>query len=387
MRSTSRRGRAALIAAVCLLALTACTNVSPPPPSTNPTAVAPTHMSAGWTEIAAPAPGARVLTMVATGRTLLAFGSVPTGAARAPAAWTTTDLGTWTRLETHAVTAYGEVAQFIMGADADGRVVAFGQAYGGAHSNPRPTTWAGDLHRLDEHEQPYTLFGGEDAIGVTAMASSGGIALISGAWDGPHGYGAAVWLTKDGVRWTRIADAPGLSSAPGEQTFANSASWVADGFVLAGSVMSAGTTKPLVWRSPDGIHWTRSALSSPTDAAALASACGTAGCTTVGATLAASQQLRCWRTDTAGTQTAQSSGPGHGLIDVTQVVLFGDRALVVGSIDHVATLWSVGADCSGWSAIPTPARSEDAAAAVLGGHLILATTGPDASRLWTAPTG
>ncbi|GAA4358626.1 hypothetical protein GCM10023087_32560 [Microbacterium rhizosphaerae] len=323
-----------------------------------------------------------MLAMTTTGRTLLAFGSVPHGSARAPAAWTTSDLTHWTRLRTHAVTGYGEVAQFIMGTDAAGRVVAYGQAYGGAHSNPRPTTWAGDLRRLNEHEQPYTLFGGEDAIGVTAMTSSARRTLISGAWDGPHGYGAAVWLTQDGVRWMRIADAAGLASDPGEQTFASGATSTVEGFLLSGSTMRGARTSPLIWRSADGVRWSRTPLSSTTDAQARAAACAEDGCVVIGSTVSSAQRLECWRTDPSGAQTAASEGPGHGLIDVTQVVLTTDRALVVGSIDHEATLWSVGVDCTGWSAVPMPAKTEDAAAAAFDGHIVLATTTPQASRLW-----
>ena len=330
-----------------------------------------------------------MLAIVSTGRTLLAFGSVPKGSARAPAAWTTTDLGHWSRVRTHPVTGYGGVAQFIMGADAGSRVVAYGQAFGGAHSNPRPTTWAGDVQHLGEYEQPYTLFGGEDAIGVDAMTSHAATVLISGAWDGPEGYGAAVWLTRDGIHWTRIADAPGLASARGEQTFASGATSAPDGFHLVGSTTRTDgrgpATTPLAWHSADGSAWTRTSLSTTTDAAARAAECTGAGCTIVGGTLGASQQLRCWRTDAAGAETAASAGPGHGLLDVQQVVRTGGGELVVGAVDHVAALWTVGPDCTGWAAVPSPASTEDATAGVLGSVILLATTTADASRLWTRP--
>lgn len=101
--------------------------------------------SAGWQEIALPSRGARILEITPVDGGVLALGSVPVSGGRAPSAWTTSDAASWHRIDVTPATGYGAQAEFIMGAAVGGKVSAFGQAYGGAHSNPRPTLWSGGL--------------------------------------------------------------------------------------------------------------------------------------------------------------------------------------------------------------------------------------------------
>jgi hypothetical protein len=362
-----------------LALLAAC---APAPPSS--TAV-PSQVTAavGWTAAPLPAPDARVLVLLPVGNELLALGSLPGPDGHVPAAWATSDAQSWRALPLTSATGYGAQAELVMAAADGPRVAAYGQAFGGAHSNPRPTLWVGTTAGLVEHEQPFTLLGGEDAIATDAEAARGGTFLLAGAFDGASGrYGAAIWKSADGARWTRDADAPGLASASGEQTFARGATAAVDGFVLLGSSLGAGArTEPLAWTSSDGASWRRIALPSTDSATASAAACDAAGCTVLGNTASADQHVICW-TLTGAQPGARADGPGHGLVEVGQALLMAGRVYVVSAVDRVAHLDTVGRDCSGWAPVELPVPSAVAALGPLGTRLVLATTDDAASKLW-----
>ncbi|NNC13599.1 hypothetical protein HII28_17165 [Planctomonas sp. JC2975] len=419
-RHPGRMLRAGTAAAVALVALVGCTASEPGPSPTRSTSEV---VSQGWTEIPVPTAGARVLVFLIVGNRTLALGSVWHGSTRAPAAWSTTDFARWTALTVHPVTGYGRLAEFTMGAvdttdrHTPGRIVAWGQAFGGAHSNPRPTTWTGSpgaphtSGMLTEHEQPFTMFGGEDAIATDAEAAYGGTMLLAGSWDsrttldGPGRYGAAVWLSGSGTTWTRHTDLAGLSSSNGEQTSAVGAAAGPTGFVLVGASARYGQSGPpstaLAWFSNDGLAWQRVALPNAESAVASRVACGSRACTMIGSTFASEQHLICWRTDAAGRVTETSDGPGRGLVDVTGVVAeqasvadapttsgadaanaATDRIWTVADFDHVARLFTLSSDCSGWTPMPMPTKAETAVVTVLHDRVVMATSNSDASRLW-----
>jgi len=385
-----RRVALALLAAV-LLTVTGCTAAGPKPgaPSASPSASAATASTVanGWTELSPPAKDARVTVFVRVGKRMLALGSRPGTSGRAPAAWSTTDLRTWTPLSVHAVTGYGHVAEFVMAASAGGRVFAYGQAFGGAHSNPRPTVWGGGIRSLTEHEQPFTMFGGEDALAVSAEAAHGSTALLAGSWLGASGrYGATVWLSASGGMWTRYADLPGLASDPGEQTSALAAAGRTGGYMLVGASahyeQSGPPSTPLAWLSATGHSWDRVGLPTTENSEATAVACGGSACTIIGSTLASSQHLLCWSMSTVGRATPATDGPGQGLVQVTDAALIADRTWIVADVDHVARLFTVGTDCSGWTSLPLPVDVEAAAIGAFGDGVVLTTTGSGGSRLW-----
>ncbi len=368
-----------------LALLTACapasTTAAPGPAGAGAAQQATT--AAGWTALPLPAPDARVLVLLPVGDELLALGSLPGPDGHVPAAWATSDAHSWRPLPIASATGYGAQAELVMAAADGPRIAAYGQAFGGAHSNPRPTLWAGTAAGLVEHEQPYTLLGGEDAIATDAEAARGGTFLLAGAFDGASGrYGAAVWKSADGARWTRDADAPGLASESGEQTFARGATAASDGFVLLGSSLGAGArTEPVAWTSSDATSWRRVALPSADSATASAAACDAAGCALLGNTAAADQHLTCWTLD--GSQPgARVDGPGHGLVEVGQALLVAGRVYVLSAVDRVARLDTVGRNCSGWAPVELPVPSATAALGPLGPRLVLATTDDAASRLW-----
>lgn len=378
----------AVVALVAVLSLAACTTSHGRPAPTPPSHAA----SAGWHELALPATGARVMVLTPFDGGLLALGSVPAPAGRAPAAWTTTDATSWHRLALHPVTGYGQQAEFVMAGVAGMHIAAYGQAFGGAHSNARPTLWEGGTGGLTEHEQVFTLFGGEHAIATSDEAARPGQVLLAGSWDeAGGGYGAAVWTSPDGATWTRYADVPGLASRPGEQTAADGAAATPTGFLVVGNTQRAGNgtvdTDALTWTSATGRDWTRSTLPSVGPASATRAACDTSGCVVAGNTATAQQHLLCWSIDPSGQASPAGSGPGHGLVQVRQVLTQPDRAYLLSDVDRVIRLDSVARDCTGWTSIPVPERAQDAALARLGDHLLLATTGTGSSRLWLREQG
>jgi hypothetical protein len=379
------RGRMLVVGAL-VAAAASCT---PTPTPTAPVVVA------GWHEVPLPATGARILSIVPTGDGLLVTGSVAGQQSRSPGAWTTTDGHTWHALSLHPRTPYAHQAELIMATLVDGRLTAYGQAFGGAHSLPRPTLWSGTTSNgLNEYEQPFEMFGGPHAIATSDEAALPGTVLLAGSWDGATGrYGAAVWTSPDGAAWHRDADDPALASAPGEQTSALGATAGPDGFLVTGYTQRGARLDPLAWTSADaGRTWRRMALpggqhAQQYGATANRAACDSAGCVLTGAGIGPRWQALCWPVTSAGhiPAGAEHGGPMGSNVQVSQVILHDGRALAAFRVDTVGRLESISRDCAGWRDIALPVRSDEIRVGVLGGRLLLATTGATSSRLWLRP--
>lgn len=342
---------------------------------------------AGWRAVPLPTPDARVVAMARDGATTYLFGSVPGPAGRAPAAWTTTDARHWNRLAVRASTYYGAQAELTLIGLAGGRISAYGLAYGGAHGLPRPTNWtgtaAGARTRLVDHEPAVEVFGGEHAIAVNGETARSGTDLIVGQWDGPGGrYGAAVWTSSDGVRWTRNASDPALVSAPGEQTAARGGAAGPDGFIVVGDTLRGGATTALSWTSPDGRVWQRNPLPYKGSVSAARVGCDGTGCVIVGATIGAQPQLTCWARRPGKAPSGGPPGPNGGLVEPDQVLMRDRDAVAVVSVDDTARLVTVHRDCTGWTPLATPATAKQAAVGEVGTHLLLATSDLNVSQLW-----
>jgi hypothetical protein len=395
--------RRAIAVLAALIALAGCTSSKHAKPSSSPVSSSSASTSAsaqpslpvsawsvsaaGWQAVPLPAPGARVVVIARDGATTYLFGSVPGRTGRAPAAWTTTDARHWNRVALHVSTFYGAQAEFALVGLAGGRISVYGLAYGGAHGLPRPTNWtgaaAGAHTRLVDHEPSVEVFGGEHAIAVNGETARPGTDLIVGQWDGPGGrYGAAVWTSPDGVHWTRNASDPALVSAPGEQTAARGTTAAGDGFVVVGDTLRGGGTTALSWTSPDGRVWRRTPLPYKGSASAARVGCDGRGCVVVGATIGAQPSLACWTLRAGAAPSAGPPGPNGGLVEPDQVLMRGGEAMAVVAVDSVARLVAVHRDCTGWTPIATPTAAPDAAVGEVGAHLLLATTGKDASQLW-----
>jgi hypothetical protein len=329
-----------------------------------------------WREVAAPAPGARVLEIVPFGDGVLALGSVPQGNDRAPAAWTTDDGIRWRAVPVRPHSGYAFVAELISAGTGD-RLLVLGQAFGGAHGNPRMTVWSGDAGGLVEYPQVVEMFGGPHAIAVTGAAALGGTDLLVGGWDGPGGrYGAAVWTSGDGARWQRHSDDPGLTSAPGELTGAADVTVGPPGFVIVGQSLRGGATQALQWISRDGITWRRIELPGA-DALASRVGCDMRGCVVLGQTTGLTPHLRCW----TGSDTAVD-GPGATKVDVSQIIVRAGRVLAVVRMNGVVHLTALTTDCTDWHEISLPVRTTGAQVGVLPFGVLMATDDGGSSRLW-----
>lgn len=141
-------------------------------------------------------------------------------------------------------------------------IIAIGHQYGGIgpgiwHS-PDGRTW----------QRVELGFNGVDAHFAAIAASPLGYVIVGREVDsGVRAARAAAWASKDGVTWTRAADAPGMDVGPcldtGEEPACGGMLGIAasgQGFVAVGQARSgAGVqSRPAAWTSTDGSSWTRS---------------------------------------------------------------------------------------------------------------------------------
>ena len=90
--------------------------------------------------------------------------------------------GSWSQVPLRPDSFYADRARWRSVVTDGERIFAFGDAPGGAHSNPRWTTWAGDLSGVREYPQFFETFGGWGAGGLTGMTLYEGQPLIFGSW-------------------------------------------------------------------------------------------------------------------------------------------------------------------------------------------------------------
>lgn len=96
------------------------------------------------------------------------------------------------------------------------------------------------------------VFGGngyQTMAWITAW--SGGLAAV-----GTSGTDAAVWVSADGVSWERIPNNDEALGGPGMQIMTSAAAW-GEGLIAVGAEMSDTTAHAAVWMSRDGVSWTR----------------------------------------------------------------------------------------------------------------------------------
>jgi hypothetical protein len=235
---------AAVIATV--LALSACSKPAPDP----------------WTRLDLPVSGTLELHDLADcdGRwyAVGATDEATDGGTTHPAAWTSTDGATWTAMPFRPLpSSYYGPHQVILGvACAGGKVAMIGAVPGGAHGNPRVSTWRGDGGAMAENPAPFETYGGAQAIDVGRIAA------------GPRGFaiagdrvsGAAAWFSADGRTYRLVEDAPGLASDPGHVTMARDTAELPDGrwaFAGGAAVANSLDERAAVWLTTDGTTWTR----------------------------------------------------------------------------------------------------------------------------------
>jgi hypothetical protein len=172
-----------------------------------------------------------------------------------PAAWRSSDGVTWEALEVTATTYWGRRAILSTVACSNDQVVALGARSGGAHGNPRVTSFFEKLGGLDDQRAVFNLYGGDTATNVGPITGADLGWLITGN----RVSGPAVWHSTDGRDFSIEEDVPGLADEEGFTSLAQAATWAGDHWVVVGGGNERSTLdrEPLVWVSPDAISWER----------------------------------------------------------------------------------------------------------------------------------
>jgi hypothetical protein len=202
-----------------------------------------------WTEVSLPGPGTGLLRdAVACGEHWYVVGGhAGTDGETSPAAWDSTDGRSWRSLTLTPLPGsyYGPRSVLYAVACANGRIAAIGSRSGGAHGNPRTSTW---YQRADgslaEAAAPFETYGGDTAVDVGRISGGPAGFLIAGNRTG----GAAAWTSTDGVTFRLFENAPGLSHA-----FARDGAVLNGQFVLVGGSGNA----PTAWMSANAVSWQR----------------------------------------------------------------------------------------------------------------------------------
>lgn len=292
----------------------------------------------------------------------------------------------WRGIPATPVTGYGQVATFVAGAaDPAGRIVVVGTATGGAHLNPRWTTWTGDAAGIVEEPQTPETFGGWSAGGVTAVAYGAEPAIV-GAWSVSDGAtGVAVWRHR-ATAWVREPSPPEfVGSPPATSESAAAATSVGAATVIVGlqTDLAGGAVhqRAQLWRS-DGGPWSRIDLdTSGADSAATDVACTDADCLAVGrldGTLAA------WRV--TGDRVERVTLPDRTVDRYTgQPRVAREGGLIVIAVGAGAVLLTGDAAGHRWVVTPTPAGDVRGLAVHDGAVLLLLRDGSGAQQVYRRP--
>jgi hypothetical protein len=251
--------RRAALTLLLTLGLAACTG------GEEPTADSPAPLAVAWVEADLPPapPGWRVAVRDAAwcddhwlvvGGVLRPGGEY--GDLSRPAAWTSTDGSRWVPVRIRPHTYYGRGALLTSVACRGSSAAAVGAQPGGAHANPRVTTFR---TRADgtwvDVEAPVPQYGGEHAVGVGPVAAGPRGWLIAGN----RTSGPAVWVGRTAQDFDIVEDAPGLADERGLRALAQDGVWNGTGWTVVGGALIDGEPgrQPQAWLSADGRRWQR----------------------------------------------------------------------------------------------------------------------------------
>jgi len=251
----------ALASGLALL-LAGCTAAAPAPPA---------PAAAGWVAASLPAPGGPAGQLVvrdAAGcgdRWYAVGGVLGPGDATRPAAWDSTDGRTWqsVRFVPLPGSYYGPQNLIDSVACAAGRVAMVGARPGGAHGNPRVSTWRlRPDGSMAEVSASFETYGGDSAVNVAHVAAGPDGFLITGN----RTSGAAIWLSPDGAGFRLVENAPGLADDATQLSVARDAVDGPDGqWVVVGGLApkQSADQLPAVWLTPDGSRFARTPVPAP----------------------------------------------------------------------------------------------------------------------------
>jgi hypothetical protein len=173
-----------------------------------------------------------------------------------PAAWRSADGRIWENLR-FTPRWYWAKRNVIAGvACHDGKIAMLGAKSGGAHGNPRVSTW---YQRPDggytDVLAAFSQYGGDKAVNVARIAAGDTGWMITGN----RMTGAAIWRSKDAIEFVRNDSDPQLSSDDTYDTEAIDLTYADGAWTVVGSAQVTGrlARTPLAWTSPDGARWQR----------------------------------------------------------------------------------------------------------------------------------
>jgi hypothetical protein len=173
-----------------------------------------------------------------------------------PAIWTSPDARTWTSAVLHARDYWARRSVLTSVACRDDDVVVLGGKAGGAHGNPRVSSWFRNADgSFEDVHAGYTLYGGAEATNVSRVASGASDFLITGN----RVSGAAVWTSPDGHEFIRNDTDVALSSDGVARTLAIGQAHDGEQWVVVGSAAIRGQVPrvPMAWTSTDSQTWVR----------------------------------------------------------------------------------------------------------------------------------
>ncbi len=171
-----------------------------------------------------------------------------------PAAWFSPDHETWSSVPVATSTYWGRRAILDSVACSRERIAVVGGRSGGAHGNPRVTTFRLQGERLVDVPANFVQYGGVTATNVGPIAGGPTGWLITGN----RTSGPGVWFSDDPEEFTRVEAEPGLTDDGDLESLAQGAGWTGEEWVLVGSGARTGRhldPDPLAWTSPNGLAW------------------------------------------------------------------------------------------------------------------------------------
>lgn len=173
-----------------------------------------------------------------------------------PAGWRSRDGRTWTplRFKPRWFWAHRNVLSSV--ACRDGQVSMVGGKSGGAHGNPRVSTWyPRDDGVFTDVIAAFELYGGPRAVNVGRIAAGDPGWMIVGN----RMSGAAVWKSEDATEFTLIDSDPQLASDDSTDTSGRDVVYAAGSWTVVGSGLVKGNVAqaPFAWISSNGESWQR----------------------------------------------------------------------------------------------------------------------------------
>lgn len=168
--------------------------------------------------------------------------------------WVSPDGFSWSRISDDLGVMSGDGNQSSWGVASGPRLLVnvgrdeFAGTWGAAvWTSPDGVAWS----RVPDDE---SVLGARDVL-ISVIAGGPGFVAV-GAYDADSDRDAAVWVSSDGVTWSRIAHDADVFGGAGIQSMAAAASG-ATGFVAVGWDESGGFSDAAAWTSPDGVRWSR----------------------------------------------------------------------------------------------------------------------------------